>query len=224
MPSAVKLQIVNLRHCNGYLDIIVVDDSSPTSKEVRKVCDDMGVPYYPIPIRQGHYMGAKQSYIMGLTIARSLWPIGTPNICCISQRFIVTKSKWIEEGEKLMGDKMVLYGSDYYPNQEIVARTECILFNTNKWIDSNLYKQFFDPRNAAATVELFLGRMISKIPDKIEWPMLGKNRTDPSEEWFSHHKVAKDKYEELAAKLGIKLKHDFHCDSFFQMEKQNYRG
>jgi hypothetical protein len=236
MPSAVNLQIACLKKYNPGHSIIVIDDLSSRSYDIRNVCENSGVMCYTMPHRMGHYLGAQQSYFLGMALAGAYPQI--PNICCISQRFMVTKPGWVSEGEVLLGNRAVLYGEERYPgNPNIGARTECIMFNTSMWIYSGNYVHFCPKSKSPGTIE---ERLMAVIKDfihtdhRVIWEFLGNNRLDFSKscDWFSPHLLRLERsggkftsrFQNLAELLNVKLKDDFSIDSFYEIQGSNYLG
>jgi hypothetical protein len=170
----------------------------------------------------GHYMGCQQSFLLGMILAKSRNP--APNVCFLSQRFMVTVPNWLANGELQLGKMAVLFGME----GPAAARTECIFFNTEMWMSSNNYTHFYPRSWNMGTIEQYLFHVLNTFIHPIHkglWDLLGAGRGEDSGRFFSHHLPdAARRYNELADMLGVTLEADFHVSSHYLVEGNGYRG
>lgn len=108
----IRLSILQLQKLAPGCAILVSDDPSGESPEIRKVCDELGVTYRGATARRGHFAADFQSLVNALVFAEAA---GAEIAVKVSQRFIFRKPESIEVIRKTFADPNIMVATPGQP-------------------------------------------------------------------------------------------------------------
>lgn len=219
LPQLIKLQLRLLRaHC-GDVPILVCDDCTPGNSlvpdrgskfaELLQICHAHGAALWSSPDRLGHVGGDLASYYLGIQWARAL---GLDVLCKLSQRLLIDIPGWLASSASglLASGHATGCQSCYEGPHRLPLRTECILFDTRRWLRADTLEILLPRPVRTLAAESMVHQAMQLIePDFWPWPLFQERRTvrDPGIVWHCSH--PRSAYEELASRHGVTLDDSF---------------
>ncbi len=223
MPGVVELSIAAIRKTCGDVPILIADDCTPESMGRQRLlylpAKWPGVSLHMTGENLGHAPGDIRAYRNGLNWAQKH---GIQFICKLSQRFIFTGDKWLQDVCREMEIHGYAVSSQraVHLNMQFMIRSECVFLDVQKCIASPRLMTRLDPPGGKipTSAEDWLhagiheGNLMPvhrcrRIPvDRFEKrsDVLWHN-SDSSDDYAESHNA----YHELAAELGIDLGPEF---------------
>ena len=214
-PGLVELQLRAIRHWCGPVPVLVSDDCSPHAGELARVCEREGAEFSPNPERLGHTGGDLAAFWKGIRWARSK---KLQVLCKLSQRFIGTSRRWLQDGARELIESALPLSSNRCRGRESwPLRTEAVLLDAAAWHRDDVL-DFLAPRQRPkpANAEFDFARLLDSKLGGLFWPwkLFGEDRYErrPGYLWHCSHRVGD--YRKLAARFGVELDESFHVDGW----------
>ncbi len=214
-PGLIDLQIQAIRHYCGEVPILVSDDHSPDKEDLVKVCDKENVFLWENPKRIGHTGGDLAAFWKGIVWGGSL---GLDVVCKLSQRFIGTSPRWLQEGAiDLLKSGLPLSTQECVGKENFPLRTEACLLDIKAWNKPEILKVLYPkerklPQNAEWDFSKLLN---TKLGGRFwPWKLISEDRYELRSNLLWHCANSKRDYEQFASQFNIKLGDSFHTDGW----------
>lgn len=223
MPGVVELSIAMIRKTCGDVPILIADDCTPESMGMQRLLDMPakwpGVSLHMSGENLGHAPGDIRAYRNGLRWAEKN---GISYLCKLSQRFIFTGDKWLQDVCREMEIHGYAVSSQraVHLNMQFQIRSECVFMDVKKCMASERFMARLDPPGGKipTSAEDWLHAGINeggllpvhrcrRIPvDRFEkrHDLIWHN-SDSSDDYNESHNA----YHDLAKELGIDLGPEF---------------
>lgn len=220
-PKLVELQIKTIRYTCGDVPILIADDCSPDSGFLNTLPSLYpGVTLWPNPQRIGHTGGDISVFWKGIIWGNAL---GLQTVAKLSQRFITTKSRWLQTVSKDLLQSTLPVASQKSRGLHIFdLRTEACVMDVQQWYQSGILKalqprQFGQPLVAEniifKAIQDYLGGKY------LPWLLFTEHRNEVVPDVYWHYANSARDYEQLSSFFGVKLDDHFHIEGW-QRHKQ----
>lgn len=131
MPRMVELQLAAIFKTCGAVPILVADDFSPQRDVIEGMCVGNAL-FWGNRERAGHHAGDLSAFWKGLTWADDY---GIRILAKLSQRFIVTKDRWLQDIAKELAESgSPLAGGFFSAGTRPLIRTEAMVLDVKQWL------------------------------------------------------------------------------------------
>lgn len=133
----VHLQLESWRRFCSNAPLLVHDDASPKSDELKHLCRNYGVSFQSNKVRQPHHLGDLTAFVGGLKWADQK---KVDILVKISRRWLFL-SEWVEDLKELAFESQCATFTNYTTGYGFGFRTECIGLATKRWATPEFYRQ-----------------------------------------------------------------------------------
>lgn len=156
----VHLQLAVLHDMLGLTDVLVHNDGSPDSDEMKDIVTGYGYDFSTNLTRQGHVRGDISVFIMGLLWAKER---KLDYVVKVSRRLIILENWFDELLDSIIKTKDHTYGNQHGCKNQRLA-TFWLALHTQTWIDYNLEAlKFLHTNHTAGNLEWFVSCYARKI-------------------------------------------------------------
>jgi hypothetical protein len=221
-PSLVELQIKLIRSTCGDVPILVSSDDPISAERISEICDCFpDVKHWPNAERIGHTGGDVSAFFKA-----AVWGAdrGLKVVAKLSQRFLVTRPQWLQEGvADLLASGLSLATQRCTGTQRFDLRTEACLIDVRQWntpdvIARIIPRKYWTDSPKGLSGETIIARVLQDLTGEFFWPwsLFGEDRSVryPGVVWHNSHSVAD--YKRLASEHGVDLEPDFHVAGWQQ--------
>lgn len=225
-PALIDLQIRVIRATCGPVPILVSDDCSPgfpnadRYARLQAICGfHPDVMLWPNSERIGHTGGDIAAYWKGVVWGASR---GLQAVAKFSQRFIVTRTNWLQEGAmSLLNSGLPLASQKCIGTARFDLRTEAALLNVAQWytpdvLDRIKPRRYWNDAVNGLSAETIIFRVLQDLLGGVYWPwnLFGPERRKdyPGVLWHNHATLAQ--YQALASQHGVTLDPDLHVEGW----------
>lgn len=221
-PELVTLQIQLIRATCGAVPILVSSDHPPSHSAIAAICAAYpDVLFSPNAQRIGHTGGD-----VGVFHKATLWGNlrGLSVVAKLSQRFLVTRPRWLQESAReLLDSGLPLASRACRGVQTFDLRTEACLLSIPAWNNPAVLSRiaprpYWNDSPKGLSAETVIHRVLTDLLGGIYWPWVQlygeeRYRRDYADVlWHNHTPV--EEYRTLAQTYGVTLPADFHCQGW----------
>lgn len=237
-PAFLLLSVIKLRQIFGRdVPILISDDLSSESSDIRSWADDSGLGYICSPSRRGHFCGDLCAMVHGQVFAESC---GCDVSLKLSQKFIVLHPDFRVAMERAFEDPVVQVATPGRPLLQQLARpgarfyarfgllTDVIAIRSGAITGQEIRDIYADQFENAKThtdslIEVTVDRMISTRfpgPASVLLPEWTNHTPFKPKLYLRKSQSVRDEYVRAAAEVGMES--DFDLREWLQIEKNNY--
>jgi hypothetical protein len=222
-PGLVELQIETIREtCGNQVPICVSSDHPESAAQVQAICDrHADVFHWPNERRIGHTGGDISAFFKAAMWGQSR---GLRVVAKLSQRFLVTKPRWLHDGAKdLLDSGLSLATQRCRGTQRFDLRTEACLLDLRTWSEPAILsrimpRRYWKDSPKGLTAETVIYRVLQDLAGEyfLPWSLFGEDRQTkyPGTVWHCSHGRAD--YASLAKLHGVELDAGFHTHGWQQ--------
>jgi hypothetical protein len=233
----VKLNLLQLQKIFPDSPIVLNDDKSERSEDIKKLAEEMGVAMSGSAIRRGHFAGDIQNYVSGLEFAQQE---GADILLKLGQRFIPLLPifrTYIEEPfldpnirilvpGRISAAGIRLPSSKWYSGFGILS--DCVAIRVGsispkEFLEAYTSNYKFSRFSPNLLVEVFLGQLLATVFQNSSFVSMNLANYKPGEHPAFLRKTQCDPraYQALAETHGL-TGGDYPCDEYAFLEKGGY--
>lgn len=217
-PELVDLQCRVIRATCGPVPILVSSDHPASNAALEAICAAYpDVTFSPNPQRIGHTGGDMAVFHKGVVWGQER---GLAVVAKLSQRFIVTRERWLQDGAAdLLASGLPLASRRCRGFHTFDLRTEAVLLDVARWHVPAVLERFRPQRYWGSAKGLYTEDLISHalhLLGGVYWPwgLFGEDRSRRDADVLWHYSNPTAEYRALAERHGVTLPANFHCDGW----------
>lgn len=214
-PTLARLQCRLIRKTCGPVPILLSEDCTPgKDADYARVAREECASFWPNAMNIGHGGGDLSAYWKGPQWAANL---GLTHVAKISQRFLVLRANWLQEGAAELAASGLATASRICSGAEVFQmRTEAAMLDVAKWNTPEVRsasKPFRFPPDLDN--ESFVASVVRRYLGAVHpWSLIGEDRAEARPDVLFRLSADLDDYKSIAEQLGVGLEEAFHADGW----------